>query len=330
MDLCAPEHGAPMQRALLSRMHARFPLGAPCLVSDTTTYDPFIPTFTSRPSLPQRGKNTPKRAALRQLSLALVVAEERGLPLYDRGSAGKVTDVVALGASLQEMGGPCLPQTVSPRLTLGLDKGKVSRDHCKALTAAQFSFRAALPAGWVRRLSQVSLQADHPLALPDGRRSQVYSQPKKRLADIQGHLLVSFSPAFDRQQVRPLDLRQRKATQRLLQLRGSSQQAVARHRPRTAQAVKGAIAQLVRHDRLKECFCPTRALHHGRVQELRGPWAGRKKRAIKPRDFGKTVLCTDRQALEPQRLVLASRSQAKAEAMLRLSKSRRPGLWGPA
>jgi hypothetical protein len=51
---------------------------------------------------------------------------------------------------------------------------------------------------------------------------------------------------------------------------------------------------------------------------------------IKPRDFGKTVLFTDRQELEPQRMGLASRSQAKAEEMLRISKSRRPGLWWPA
>jgi len=330
MDLFEPEHFAPIQRELLSRIHERFPLGAQFLVYDTTNYYTFIHTFNSRPSLPQRGKNKQKRADLRQLSLALVVDEERGLPLYYRCYEGNVTDVVALGASLQEMVGQFLPQTVSPRLTLVLDKGNVSRDNFKALTAAHFSFLAAIPAGWVRRLYQVSLKEYHPLALPDGRRIKVYSQPKKRLADIQGQLLVSFSPAFYRQQVRTLDLLQRKATQRLLQLRVSIQQAVARNRPRTEKAVKGEIAQLVRHDRLKEFFSPTLALHHGRVQDLRWQWDRRTKRAIKHRDFGKTVLFTDRQELEPQRMVLAYRSQAKAEEMFRISKSRRPGLWWPA
>ena len=330
MDLFEPEHFAPIQRELLSRIHERFSLGAQFLVYDTTNYYTFIHTFNSRPSLPQRGKNKQKRADLRQLSLALVVDEERGLPLYYRCYEGNVTDVVALGASLQEMVGQFLPQTVSPRLTLVLDKGNVSRDNFKALTEAHFSFLAAIPAGWVRRLYQVSLKEYHPLALPDGRRIKVYSQPKKRLADIQGHLLVSFSPAFYRQQVRTLDLLQRKATQRLLQLRVSIQQAVARNRPRTEKAVKGEIAQLVRHDRLKEFFSPSLALHHGRVQELRWQWDRRTKRAIKHRDFGKTVLFTDRQELEPQRMVLADRSQATAEEMFRISKSRRPGLWWPA
>jgi transposase len=330
MDLFAPEHFAPIQRELLGRIHARFPLGAQFLVYDTTHYYTFIHTFNSRPSLPQRGKNKQKRADLRQLSLALVVDEAQGLPLYYRCYEGNVTDVVALGASLQEMVGQFLPQTASPRLTLVLDKGNVSRGNFKALTEAHFSFLAAIPANWVRRLYRVSLKEYHPLALPDGRRIKVYCQPKKRLADIQGQLLVSFSPRFYRTQVRTLDLLQRKATQRLFQLRVSIQQAVARNRPRTGKAVKGEIAQLVRHDRLKEFFAPTLHLHHGRVQALSWQWDQRKKRAIKHRDFGKTVLFTDRQELEPQRMVLAYRSQAKAEAMFRISKSRRPGLWWPA
>lgn len=330
MHLFESEHFAPIQRELLCRIHERFSLGAQFLVYDTTNYYTFIHTFNSRPSLPQRGKNKQKRADLRQISLALVVDEERGLPLYYRCYEGNVTDVVALGASLQEMVGQFVPQTASPRLTLVLDKGNVSRDNFKALTEAHFSFLAAIPAGWVRRLYQVALQEYHPLALPDGRRIKVYCQSQKRLAGIHGQLLVSFSPTFYRQQVRTLDLLQRKATQRLLQLRVAIQQAVARNRPRTEKAVKGAIAQLVRHDRLKEFFSPTLHLHQGRVQDLRWQWDGRKKRAIKHRDFGKTVLFTDRQELEPQRMVLAYRSQAKAEEMFRISKSRRPGLWWPA
>jgi transposase len=330
MDLFDPEHFAPIQRELLAKIHARFPLGEQCLVYDTTNYYTFIHTFNSRPGLPQRGKNKQKRADLRQISLALVVDEERGLPLYYRCYEGNVTDVVALGTSLHEMVGQFLPQTVSPRLTLVLDKGNVSRDNFKALQHAHFSFLAAIPAGWVRRLFQVSLKAYQPLALPDGRRIKVYGQPNQKLAGIQGQLLVSFSPSFYRKQVRTLDLLQRKAEQQLLTLQAAIQQAVARHRPRTEHAVKGEIAQLVRHDRLKEFFSFTLRLDHQKVQELHWQWDQRKKRAIKHHDFGKTVLFTDRRELEPQRMVMAYRSQAKVEAMFRISKSRRPGLWWPA
>src|SRR5438093_1189899 len=123
MDLFEADHLALIHKDLLGRISQRFPLGDRFLVYDTTNYYTFIHTFTSRPSLPRRGKNKQKRHDLRQISLALVVDEERGLPLYYRCYEGNVTDVVALGTSLHEMVGHFLPQTVSPRLTLILDKG---------------------------------------------------------------------------------------------------------------------------------------------------------------------------------------------------------------
>src|SRR4029453_11433681 len=90
------------------------------------------------------------------------------------------------------------------------------------------------------------------------------------------------------------------------------------------------VTQIVRLDRLKDFFSFTLCLEQGKVQELRWQWDRRKKRQIKHHDWGKTVLFTDRQELEPQRMVLAYRSQAKVEEMFRISKSRRPGLWWPA
>jgi len=330
MHLFAPEHFAPIQRELLHRMQQRFGLGEQFLVYDTTNYDTFIHTFNSRPSLPQRGKNKQKRTDLRQLSLALVVDEERGLPLYYRCYEGNVTDVVALSTSLREMIGHFLPPSAAARLTLVLDKGNVSHENFKALRHAHFSFLAAIPAGWVRPLYQVALQEYQPLPLPDGRRRKVYCQPNKPLGGIRGKLLVSFSPRFYRTQVRTLDLRQRKAHQQLLQLHATIQQAVERKRPRTEKAVRQEVTQIVRLDRLKDFFSFTLRLEQGKVQELRWQWDRRKKRQIKHHDLGKTVLFTDRQELEPQRMVLAYRSQAKVEEMFRISKSRRPGLWWPA
>src|SRR6266446_2798945 len=225
MDLFEPEHFAPIQRELLRRIHERFPLGAQFLVYDTTNYYTFIHTFNSRPSLPQRGKNKQKRADLRQLSLALVVDEAQGLPLYYRCYEGNVTDVVALGASLSGMIHQGLPPQAPARLTFILDKGNVSFDNFTALHKAQFSFLAAVPAGWVRSLFQVALRVYQPLALAPGRRVKVYAQSDTRLGGIDGKLLVSFSPSFYRKQVRTLDLLQQKADQQLHALRASIQDA---------------------------------------------------------------------------------------------------------
>ena len=260
MDLFEADAFAPIQRELLTRIHERFPLGEQFLVYDTTNYYTFIHTFNSRPSLPQRGRNKQKRHDLRQVSLALVVDEQWGLPLYYRCYEGHVPDVVALGTSLAEMLRHFLPQSAPTRLTVVLDKGNVSFDNLHALTQAHFSFLAAIPAGWVRRLSQVTLQAYQPLALPDGRRIKVYVQPKQKLGGLQGKLLVSFSPHFYRQQVRTLDRLQQQAEQKLGTLRATIQEAVVRKRPRKETAVRRALTQIVRHDRLKDFFTPTLGL----------------------------------------------------------------------
>jgi len=330
MDVFEESHFAPLQEALLARIREHFPLGERFLVYDTTNYYPFIHTFNSRSSLPQRGRNKQKRADLRQLSLALVVDEEQGLPLYYRCYEGNTPDVVALGASLQGMLGPFCPQHTSPHLTLILDKGNVSRDNFTALAKAHCSFLAAIPAGWVRQLSQGALKGYQPLSLPDGRRVKVYAQPQARLLGIAGKLLVSFSPRFYRRPVRTLELLQRKADQKLRTLQATIQEAVARNRPRTEQAVRREMSRALRHDRLKDFCSPTLRLHHGAVEALSWEWDRRKKRAIKHGTFGRTVLFTDRRELSDQRIVVAYRSQAKVEAMFRISKSRRPGLWWPA
>lgn len=330
MDLFKPDHFAPIQRDLLARIQERFPLGEQFLIYDTTNYYTFIHTFNSRPSLPQRGRNQQKRNDLRQISLALVVDEQRGLPLYYRCYEGNGTDVVALGPSLAGMVCQFLPKKAPVRLTLVLDKGNVSGDNFKAIKEAHFSFIAAIPAGWVGRLYQVSLKEYQPLTLPDGRRIKVYCRPKRKLRGIQGKLLVLFSPSFYRKQVRTLDLLQQKAEQKLLRLKASIRESAERNRPRKEKTVKNEIAKLVRQDRLKDFFSPTLHLSRGAVTDLSWQWDRRKKREIKHRHFGKTVLFTDRQELEPQRMVEAYRSQFRVEQMFLISKSRRPGLWWPA
>src|SRR3989441_7685254 len=160
--------------------------------------------------------------------------------------------------------------------------------------------------------------------------SRGMASPTSSWGGILGKLLVSFSPRLYRNQVRTLDLLQRKAQQQLLQLHASIQQAVARKRPRTEKAVRQEVTQVVRLDRLKDFFSFTLRVDQGKVQELYWQWDRRKKRQIKHHDLGKTVLFTDRQELDPRRMVIAYRSQAKVEDMFRISKRRRPGVWWPA
>jgi hypothetical protein len=329
-DVCEEAPCAPLQEAWLARMRARVPLGARCLVSETTHSSPCLHPCKSRPSLPPRGSNTQQRAALRQLSLALVVDEEQGLPRDSRGDEGKTPEVVALGARLEGRLGPCCPPHAAPRLTLVLDQGTVSRDHCTALSTAPVACLAAIPAGWLRQHSQGSLQAYQPLALPAGRRVKGSAQPQARLLGLAGTLLVSFRPRFSRRQGRTRARLQRQADQTLRTRQTTSQEAGARHRPRPAPAVRRAMGRALRQGRRKELCSPTLRRHPGAGEALRWEWERRKTRALTHRTFGRTVRVTERRERSEHRLGVASRSQAKGAAMCRLSTRRRPGVWGPA
>jgi transposase len=328
--LCEAHHFAPIPRELLTRIRERFPVGEQCFVSETTHASTVLHPCNSRPSLPQRGRQKPKRHALRQLSLAVVVEEERGLPLASRCAEGTVTEVVALGARLSGMIRHGLLPQAPARFAVVLDQGNVSWANVTILPQAQVAFRAAVPAGWVRALFQVALRASQPLALAQGRRGQVDTQSEARLGGIDGTRLVRVRPTFSRTQVRTLDLRQPQADQTRHAVRASLQEAVVRKRPRKERAVRRERTLLVRHDRLNDCGSPTLHGDPGAVTALPWEWDRRNKRQGTHRDFGKTVLCTDRQELSAHRMVVAYRHQAKVEDLVRLSTSRRPGLWWPA
>lgn len=329
-DGVAEVHCAPRQEALLARRRAPVPVGERLLVYAPTPYDPCMHTCTRRPSRPPRGSPKQPRAAWRQRSLALVVDAAQGLPLSCRGSAGTPPAVVALGASLQGRLGPCGPQHASPPLTLRLDKGPGARDHFPALSKAHVACRAARPAGGVRQLSQGAVKGYQPRALPAGRRGKVSAQPQARLGGIAGKRLVRCRPRLYRQQGRTLAMLQRPAAQTLHTLHAPRQAAVARHRPRTAPALRREMSRARRHDRLQDWCSPTLRLHHGAVAALRWAWERRTKRALKPGTLGRTVLWTARRELSEQRIVRACRSQAKAAALCRIRQRRRPGLGWPA
>jgi transposase len=330
MNLLEQPHLAKIQQALLARISEHFPLKERLLIYDTTNSYTFIHTFNTRAHLPQRGRNKQKRQDLRQISLALVVDEQRGLPLYYRCYEGHIPDVVAFGSNLKDMIDPFLPPKTPPHLTLVLDKGNVSTNNLKALKQAHFSFIAAIPAGWVRSLYQIPVKTYQPLILPDGRRIKVYSHPKKTLLETHGKLLVRFSPRFYRKQVRTLDLLEHKAEQKLLALRATILQAREQGHPRKPQTLQRHIAKIVAPDRLKEFFCGVVVADENGVYDLSWKWQRDKKVQIKHRYFGRTVLFTDRQELTDPRIVMAYQSQAKVESLFRISKSRRPGLWWPA
>ena len=323
-------HIQQIQRALVARLTARFGVDQQVLIYDTTNYYTFVSTFNARASLLQRGNNKQRRRDLRQLSVAVVLEEASGLPLYHRCYEGNLTDVQALQPLLHDLleviGAP--PAETAPRRTLILDKGNVSAANLQALRQAGFSFIGAIPANWNTPLWERPWSAYHPLTVAEHGRVKVAEQPQPawdQALQCQGLAVLVFSPSFYHQQVRTLDVLQQRAEAKLQALVAT----LGTHRRHEA-AVRRHVAHLVRPDHLREYFCYTLSLEGQRVVDLQWQWEARKKRALKHRHFGRTLLYTDREDLSAQRLVELYHQQAQIEALFRITKSRRPGLWWPA
>jgi len=334
MESVTCSHIQQIQQALVAKLADLFGMDRKVLIYDTTNYYTFISTFNARASLAQRGKNKQRRTDLRQLSLAVVLDEESGLPVYHRCYEGNLTDVMALGSLLDDLLAVVTSKASSSeadpscRSTLIMDKGNVSMENLHALRKAGFSFIAAIPATWKSSLWSLSLSGYAPVEVGKASRVKVAQQSQSEWDSawgIEGKALMVFSPSFYRKQVRTLDLLQHKAHIQLQQLAAS----LPNHR-RGEPAVRKEIAQVVRHDLLSQFFSYTLTVDGKRVVGLQWQWDPPKKVALKHQRFGRTLLYTDRQDLSAQRIVELYRQQAQIEALFRISKSRRPGLWWPA
>lgn len=334
MERVTSWHIQKIQQDLVVKLADLFALDGKVLIYDTTNYYTFINTFNARAALPQRGKNKQKRADLRQLSLAVVLEETSGLPVYHRCYEGNLTDVRALRPLLDDLV-KVMPPKVFPsegdasfRSTLILDKGNVSMENLHALRKAGFSFLAAIPATWKSALWNLPLSAYDPVEVKKASRVKVAVEEEPEwdgVVGCVGKALLVFSPSFYRQQVRTLDRLQEKADVRLQQVAASLQTS-----RRGEPAVRKEIMEGIRHDLLAQYFSYTLSVKGKRVLGVQWQWDLPKKVHLKHQHFGRTLLYTDRQDLAAHRVVALSREQAQVEALFRISKSRRPGLWWPA
>jgi transposase len=330
MEMVTCSHIQQIQEALVAKLADRYGMDRKVLIYDTTNYYTFISTFNARASLPQRGRNKQRRTDLRQLSLAAVLDEASGLPVYHRCYEGNVTDVTALVPLLDDLLAVVTSDAASScGSTLIMDKGNVSMENLHAVRAVGFSFIAAIPATWESLLWDLPLSAYASVEVGTKTRVKVAKQTPsawdRALGIDTGKAVIVFSPSFYRKQVRTLDLLQHKADLQLHQVAASLSNS-----RRGESAVRKEIAQIVHRDLLSQYFSYTLSIDGKRVVGMQWHWDPQQKVTLKHQHFGRTLLYTDRKELSAQRIVELYRQQAQIEALFRISKTRRPGLWWPA
>lgn len=148
MDRLSPEAIDAIQDALVARIQNEFGLDGGLLLYDTTNFFTFLATTNDRSRLARRGHSKQKRHDLRQIGLALLVADPFQIPLLHQTYPGDVPDVSLfpqLGRQLLARYRKVTGQKAG-QATLVFDKGNVSDDAMETLVVDGTPFVAALAA----------------------------------------------------------------------------------------------------------------------------------------------------------------------------------------
>ena len=148
MDRLSQEDIDAVQDALVPRIQKEFGLDGGLLLYDTTNFFTFLATTNDRSSLARRGHSKQKRHDLRQIGLALLVADPFQIPLFHQTYPGDVPDVSLFPQLGRELLARYRKATghAAAHATLVFDKGNVSDDAMESLVVEGTPFVAALAA----------------------------------------------------------------------------------------------------------------------------------------------------------------------------------------
>jgi hypothetical protein len=106
--------------------------------------------------------------------------------------------------------------------------------------------------------------------MPSASLHKTYSDENSSLdakLGIEGKVVITFSPTFYRKQVRTLDLLQKKAEVKLLEVAAS-----VKKEKRTPKSVKTEIKNILRHDSLKDLAHVNLTIEEGKVVSVQWNW----------------------------------------------------------
>ncbi len=166
------------------------------LIYDTTNFFTYIAEDNEKSKLAEHGKNKAKRNDLRQVSLALLVAKDFGIPLLHLLYEGSTHDAKLFPDVTEELvrryqffAKEC------EKITLVFDKGNNSRKNIQGIDKTEYFFVGSLKPSHHKDLVKVSLERYEDLGDIKG-----YRRKKEVFGKIRT-IVVSFNPNLYRKQL---------------------------------------------------------------------------------------------------------------------------------
>jgi len=215
-----------------------FDIHLEALIYDTTNFFTYIAEDNEKSKLAEHGKNKAKRNDLRQVSLALLVAKDFGIPLLhllyegSRHDAKLFPDVTEeLVRRYQIFAKEC------EKITLIFDKGNNSAKNIQGIDKTEYFFVGSLKPSHHKDLLKVSLERYEDLG-----DLKVYRRKKEVFGKMRT-IVVSFNPKLYRKQLFRLKRTIQKEKLKIFELKGKLNQGKWRSKRKVAEKIARELSK---------------------------------------------------------------------------------------
>ena len=208
------------------------------LIYDTTNFFTYIAEDNEKSKLAEHGKNKAKRNDLRQVSLALLVAKDFGIPLLHLLYEGSTHDAKLFPNVTEELVRRYqIFAKECEKITLIFDKGNNSAKNIQGIDKTEYFFVGSLKPSHHKDLLKVSLERYEDLG-----DFKVYRRKKEVFGKIRT-IVVSFNPKLYRKQLFRLKRTIFKEKLKIFELKGKLNQGKWRSKRKVAEKIARELSK---------------------------------------------------------------------------------------
>ena len=314
MDTVTEAQLLQVQSAITQKLFHQGWVSTKLLFYDLTNFFTFISTTNTASTLTQRGHNKQKRHDLRQFGLAQATTREHLLPILSQVYEGNQNDHTIFLPFLEKV--KALFQSLQKPLeefTLVFDKGSLSKVNLQELEDSQLSYVTSYPVTWQKELMELP-RTDFTKGTIHGNPCE-YVRCKKTIWGKERTLLLLISEALWEGQVRGLNKTVEEVQHKLLELQSNLEKSTKK--PWSKEALRKKIQSIVKGEYSKDLFMVLLRETNPGVFSL--DWTLHKKQYqwLLDHQFGKILLCTNREEWETEEIIAAYRGQYHIEHLFR-------------
>lgn len=329
MDQLEEKHINRIEEQLVVRIKQSLGLDLQRVLLDATNFFTFIDTGTPS-ELAQRGHNKAKRDDLRQVSLALLVAHDFGIPLFHHTYAGNVTDSTEFAAVLDPMVERVEKLTTVGEVTVVFDKGNNSEANFKKLDKANLHFVGSLPPSHHKDLLKVPLNDFVDLSGKRLTGVKAYRTTKK-VFGRQRTIVMTWNPRLLEGQQAALLTYIEKKTRVLKEIQERLQRLQQRrtsHSKTTVETVQREVQELLKRKELKQCITYNIGEQLG-LPTLTYQVNEKSVQQLIEHLYGRNLIVTNRDQWSNEDIILAYRGQYQLEHQFKNMKNPHALCWWP-